>query len=365
MEGALPGEEVEAEILQDKKDFLRLRTVKVLKSSPHRVQAPCTYYGRCGGCQYQHVSYEEVLRLKGSQLRDVLQKIAGIKTDVPPLAHGADYGYRSSVTFHIGPREKNKAPHLCFVSKDNVSLIPVKNCALLQAPLQTVFEKPARITKGSEKVSFKLDEKNTLFSDQEELFFRVRLAGQTLVVNSKGFFQNNLAVTELLCRKVSQWVNELKPRLFYDLYAGVGTFSLTCAAGVPQIVCVEENPFAVAALQMNREEKKSTNMEIVRGRVEKAFPALWKEATADSSLVFMDPPRQGLEKKFAEFLSARCRAAAMIYVSCDVATLARDLKILLAGGCWEFRELAPFDMFPWTKHMEAAVLLTGNHGKIN
>ena len=161
VEGALPGEEVEAQVLQDKKDFLRLRTVKILQSSPDRLAPPCSYYGRCGGCQYQHVSYEQELHFKEFQIRDVLKKIAGVETNILPMIAGAqEYHYGNSVTFHVGPQEKNKAPQLCFVSKDNVSLIPVKSCHLLKESLQAVLERPVRSKPGTDKIGFKLDEKN-------------------------------------------------------------------------------------------------------------------------------------------------------------------------------------------------------------
>ena len=132
VEGGLPGELVEAELVRDKKDFMRFRATRILESSAHRVQPPCLHYGFCGGCQYQHVSYEEELRLKQTQLKDILKKIAGLDLPVETIIHGRkDYGYRRSVTFHVGSSGKNKAPQLCFIAKDNVSKIPVKSCDLL------------------------------------------------------------------------------------------------------------------------------------------------------------------------------------------------------------------------------------------
>ena len=144
-----------------------------------------------------------------------------------------------------------------------------------------------------------------------------------------------------------------------DLYAGVGTFSFLCAKGVPRITLVEESPFGVAAARMNRQEKQPPNMEIIASRVEEAFPLLWKTQTGDCQrpVILLDPPRLGCGRNLIETISSRVKAAGLVYISCDLARLSRDLKMILSGGYYQVREVAPFDMFPKTKHIETAVLL--------
>ena len=144
-----------------------------------------------------------------------------------------------------------------------------------------------------------------------------------MITASRGFFQGNLAVTGLLCDTVAGWVKELDPEVFFDLYAGVGTFTLLAAQGVPRAVCVEENLAALEALRMNAAERGLKNIRVIQGMAEKVFPAEWAKKSARSALVCLDPPRQGLERELAEFLGRTEEVSAILYISCDPATLAR------------------------------------------
>ncbi len=357
--GALPGETVEADIVQDKKNFLRARLLKVLAPSPDRTAPECEHYGYCGGCQYQHVSSAAERRFKEAQVAETLEHLAGLKVPVRPIVHAeAEYGYRNSVTFRITRPSKTGRPVLSYTAADNVSSVGVKHCGILDRRFDVLLDRPFTAKPKTEKIAFKLSEKGEIVSDEEERFFRVRLAGESLLVNSKGFFQTNLRVTELLTGQVKHWLAEAAPDAFFDLYAGVGTFTWLCAAGIPRIFCVEESPFSVAALKMNREERKASHVELVEGRVEKAFGPLWERVSAQKAAVLVDPPRQGLEASLAKKLGTLEGAGTLLYISCDIPTLARDLRLILAGGRFDVREVVPFDMFPRTKHIEAAVLLT-------
>ena len=359
VEGALPGEKVTAGIIQEKKNFLKAKLVKILESSSHRISPPCPYIEHCGGCQYQHVAYSEELRLKLIQLQEILGRTLQIPASriEPMVVSGKDYGYRNSITLHRTSEESRKPQALGFIGSDNHSKVAVKDCLIADDRFKPLFQRKVLLKKNIEKISFKLSEKGEIFSDQDDLFLRVSVSGQSLLVHSKGFFQNNLGVTELLVEKISQWVGQSNGRIFFDLYAGVGTFSFLSANTVQKIYCIEENPYSVHALRMNKEERKLTTMEIIAGRVEKAFPVVFEKEKNTRSLVFMDPPRQGIEQKLASYLSGEGVPDVLIYLSCDPSTLVRDLKIILSKGCYEIETIVPFDMFPRTKHIETAVLL--------
>lgn len=245
-----------------------------------------------------------------------------------------------------------------FIGKDNHSIIPVKNCLLTDERLEPVFRFKLQKKKKADRVTFKLDEEGKIVSDLEETFFRIRLKEEPFLVSSKGFFQNNLAATELIVDQISRWIEEEAPEVFFDLYSGVGIFSFLSAKRVPSIVCVEENAQSIQALKMNRDEKKRTSMEIVQGRVERIFPERFQKDVGPKTLILMDPPRQGLDAGFARYLAERCHASSMIYLSCDPAILARDLKTILSGGRYKVAEVAPFDMFPRTAHVEVLGRLT-------
>ena len=359
VEGALPGEVVIAKVLQDKKNFIKAKIVKVVEASPFRLSPPCPYYETCGGCQYQHVTYEEELRIKESQVREMMQRALGAAEQVfkPIRYSGRDYGYRNSVTLHRTQKDNSKPQSLGFVGRDNETVVPIKNCLLVDPRFSQVFQLKFRLKTGLDKIAFKLSDKGQVVTDREEVFVRMKLGGEEFLASSKGFFQNNLPVTELLAQKVCEWVERVKPQSFFDLYSGVGTFSFLSAKGVPKIICVEESTAALQALRMNASEKGSKQIQIIQGRAEKTFPHIFSQENNAGTMVCLDPPRQGIEKELAEFFSKSEGIESIAYVSCDPATLTRDLKIILNEGRYQIEEVIPFDMFPRTKHVETAVLL--------
>lgn len=363
VEDALPGETVQVRVLSEKKNFIKARLVKVLKASTDRVEPPCRYYGVCGGCQYQHVSYPAELAFKEEQVRGILGRQAGVDPSRVSAIRsaGREYGYRNGVTLQVQFTAKKRfskaEPVAGFIGRDNQALVPVKSCLIADPRLAEVFHLKTRLEKNTERLSFKLTDQGEVVSDLEERFFRVRLKNETLLTSSRSFFQNNLAVTELVIDEAARRVEKAKPDEFFDLYAGGGTFSFLAAKRVPEIVCVEESPASLAALKMNRDEKRPTSMEIIAGRVERVFPKRFERSAATKSMIFMDPPRQGLDPALSRFL-ATCGAFSILYLSCDPATLARDLKVILEGGRYRVVEAIPFDMFPRTAHVEVLVVLT-------
>ena len=124
-----------------------------------------------------------------------------------------------------------------------------------------------------------------------------------------------------------------------------------------EIILAAFNILGIHALRMNKEERKISNMQIIAGRVERAFPPAFEEEKDNKSVVFLDPPRQGIEASLAVYFSSEGVPDKLIYLSCDPLTLVRDLKIILAKGCYELESVVPFDMFPRTKHIETMVLL--------
>jgi len=361
VEGALPGETVIAKVLQDKKNFMRARTLRVLTASPGRVVPPCVYVDMCGGCQYQHVAYADELRMKEAQVREAVMRGLGLPGDVVrAIRRGSkEYRYRNSVTLH--PTQKEGPQTLGFVARDNRTRLAVADCLLVDERLTPVFRTRFRPKKGADRLSFKLGDKGEIVTDQEESYVRIQVGGRSLLASSRGFFQNNLEVTGLIAAEVARWTAETRPDRFFDLFAGVGTFTFLAAREVPNVFCVEESPESLKALRMNRSEQGMNAVEIVEGRVEKAFPLVFEREKKGRVMLCLDPPRGGLERDLAEFIGAKAGVAGIAYVSCDLATLVRDLRILLANDRYEVREIVPFDMFPRTKHVEIAVYLAGRN----
>ncbi len=358
--GVLPGERVRVEVTQEKKDFIRARVAEVLDASASRVSAPCPYFSTCGGCQYQMMAYDEELRVKEAQVREALSRLPDADKTVfrPIVASAKDYRYRNSVTLHATAGAGNKAQRLGFVTVDNVTKIAVQDCLLVDERLHGAFVEKFTL-RGVDRVTFKLSVSGEGLTDLDEKFFRVSVGGQDFVAASRGFFQNNLDVTQKAAGVVTAWVRAFRPLNFYDLYAGVGVFSFLCAGEVENVICVEESKPSVEALRMNKSERRRLRLEVFEGRVEKIFPVLWKKEKKERAMLFLDPPRQGLAFGFSRFLASERGIGAIGYLSCDLATLARDLKILLSEGAYALEEVVPLDMFPRTKHIEAAVLLKG------
>lgn len=359
VEGALPGEKVTAKIVSEKKNFGRARLLEILEPSPARIKPPCPYVRECGGCQYQHLAYEEELRWKMLQIREAFERPLGLAPGlIEPIRSGSkDYGYRNSVTLHKTPGAFEIPRRLGFVGRDNRSTVIVDHCLLADERLQPVFGTGCRLERGEKDRTFRCDQDGGIVSSENLLASRVRVGNETLTVSSRGFFQNNLEVTGLIADRTGEWVRDIAPSRFIDLYAGVGTFSLLAAKEVPEIYCFEENPYSVDCLKKNFSEKGISLAGAFEGRVENTYPRFARAEPKEKTLVFMDPPRQGIDPGLAEFLSTGATAENIVYLACDPAMLVRDLKIMLSGGRWAIRRVAPFDMFPRTKHIETLVWL--------
>ena len=360
VEGALPGEKVRVRIESDRKNHFKAKLLEVLEPSPHRVAPPCEYVGHCGGCQYQHVTYEEELRIKAGQVAETFTH--ALKLDpskIKPIRHtGSEYGYRNSVTLHSTSRDLAKAQPLGFIGKDNATPSVIRRCMLVDERLSEVFQKTHLLPPERRRMTFKLSEKGEIMSDRSELYFRVKIGGREILTSSEGFFQNNLAVTELVAAQVREWTARFAPKTFVDLYAGVGTFTLLSGAGAELAVCLEESRTSFECLKFNmKQQRKPGSYRLIRGRVEDTFPFDYASGRPERAVIFMDPPRQGVQKEFAEFIGQIDPPLALVYLSCDLATLARDLKLITAAGRLKVEEAVPFDMFPRTKHIETAVLL--------
>lgn len=350
VEGALPGEEVQIEFTQNKSNFSRGRLVQVEKPSPHRVDPPCPYIVDCGGCQYQHVDYAEELKWKEIQVREYLARYLKIDEALvkPIQSVSKDYHYRNSITV------QKAGDGVGFYAKDNKTLIPVANCLLAEERLEPIFKQPLEGVHA--KVTYRISAEGEIVSDQQDKIFPVRVGDSLLYTHSKSFFQNNLAITAKIGEQLATWVQRLQPSEFMDLYAGVGTFTVLGAKGVKRAICVEESSFSLKALETNL-QMTGLPYEILRGKVESVFPPyFFKSPVFERPFFFLDPPRIGMTERFSGFLAKEKSIDAMVYLSCHLGTLTRDLGIILKNGNYKITEVIPFDMFPRTKHIEIAVL---------
>lgn len=354
VERALPGEKIIARILSDKPNFMKAKLIRVLEPSPHRIHPRCPYIERCGGCQYQDLPYAEELKWKEHQVRESFsQAFKGEEISILPIQYGAkEYGYRKSITIHRTTEKNNKPQRLGFIGHDNYSKVLIDYCMLADEQLKEVFTTEHKLNRREEKRAFKLDERGRIFTSDEEKLYRVSVGGRSLWTSSLGFFQNNIEVTELIAKKLGEYLASIKPARFLDLYAGVGTFPLLAAHGIPEIHCFEDSPYSTGCLRRNVQEFDLPLAGIFSGKVEKTFPRFIARSPKPETVVFMDPPRQGIASSLADFLAKEEVGENIFYLACDLQILLRDLRQILAAGRYKIREVIPFDMFPRTKHIE-------------
>lgn len=359
VEGALPQEKVLARLLVDKSNYAKAKLVRVLAPSPERIKPPCPYIERCGGCQYQHLPYGEELRWKQNQVRESFDQHLKLDTVLIESIRPSpkSYGYRNSIALHRTSAKNGLPQRLGFIGRDNRSKVLIDHCLLADEHLKDIFTAPHTLKRTEEKRAFKLDEKNRVLTSEDEKLYRVRIGGTSLWTSSMGFFQNNLAVTELVAQQLAEWVEAIGPARFLDLYAGVGTFPILAARKAPEIYCFEESPYSTGCVRRNFKETGLSLTGVLTGRVEKTFPRFLLSNPKPGTLIFLDPPRQGIASSLANLLAKEADATDIIFLACDLQILLRDLRLILAPGHYRVRTVVPFDMFPRTKHIELLVWL--------
>lgn len=332
-----PGERVEAEVIEVKKRFARARLVKVLNPSAERVEPACRYFGDCGGCQYQHLSYPAQLRLKHKQIGDLFQRIGGFDASVvaPIVGCPEPYGYRNRIMIRSQWDKFKQGLNIGFIRADNRLVVDIEGCKIaepaLNQEIQRVRANPP--PKGGLKVV-------------------LRIPPEDWVVPRDSFFQNNFFLLPQLVEVVRDRLKQAGTRYLLDVYCGVGFFSLELADLVERFVGIELDALAIKAARANAGRRGRTHGEFVSGAAEDLLPGLLGKLEAAATTVLLDPPRKGCAPSMIEVLR-RLRPAQVLYVSCHPATMARDLNALCAGGVFSLARVMPLDMFPQTQHVES------------
>lgn len=332
----LTGETVEAEITEVKKNFARAKLLRVNQRSPERVDPPCVYFGRCGGCQYQHAAYPEQLKFKRKQIADLFERLGKIPRDLvgPVLPCPSPYGYRNRIMVRSQWNKPEQKLNIGFVRGDCGLVEDIEQCAIsepaINEQLQRVRAHPP--PKGGIKV-----------------VLRVQPEGWELPPDS--FFQNNFFLLPKLVETVRGFLEAGKAKHLADLYCGVGFFGVELARSVETFTAVEYDARAIRAAQKNASSRNISNGRFIAAKVEDVLPGLLKEMDADATAVLIDPPRKGCGAEILELLR-RTRPRQVIYVSCHPATMARDLNILRADDVFKLLHVQPLDMFPQTQHVE-------------
>jgi 23S rRNA (uracil1939-C5)-methyltransferase len=333
----LLGEVVEVEITEVKKRFARARLLRVIEASAERVAASCPYFGRCGGCQYQHASYPAQLRLKHKQITDLFQRLAGIEPGAiaPVIPCPQPLGYRNRIMVRSQWDKYKQGLNIGFLSAENRLVVDVDRCMIAEPALnQQLLEVRAHPPpKGGLKV-----------------VLRIPPAGWEVPPDS--FFQNNFFLLPKLIEVVRQRFQQSGMRYLVDVYCGVGFFSLELADLVEAYVGVELDRLAIRAARGNAAARERRNGQFIAGSAEELLPDLLMRFDPQKTTVLLDPPRRGCHSRMLALLR-RVQPGQVLYVSCHPATMARDLNILCADAVFTVGQVVPLDMFPQTAHVES------------
>jgi tRNA/tmRNA/rRNA uracil-C5-methylase (TrmA/RlmC/RlmD family) len=332
----ITGETAEVEITEVKKNFARAKLLRVLTVSPDRVEPQCRYFTNCGGCQYQHVSYAEQLRVKHKQISDLFERVGKISPDkvAPVIGCPQPYGYRNRIMIRSQWNGRAKKLEIGFIGTDNRFVEDIEECKIAEPALNE-----------------QIKHVRTNPPPRGGLKFVLRVQPENWVVPKDSFFQNNFFLLPELVGAVRNFLRASGARHLIDLYCGVGFFGIEEAGAVESFVGVEYDAMAVKAARQNAAARNIQNGEFIAAKSEEALPELLKKFHPDKTAVLLDPPRKGCWPSLLELLRTT-RPAQVIYVSCHPATMARDLNILCGDGVFELARVQPLDMFPQTQHVE-------------
>lgn len=330
------GEEVEAELVEVKKNFARARLIRVIQPSSKRVTPLCRYFTECGGCQYQHMEYAVQLEVKRKQIADLFERVGGFPQEVvkPVVPCPQPYHYRNRLMIRSQWNKPEQKLNIGFIRADSRLVVDLEECQIAEPALneQIRHVRANPPPKGGIKVV-------------------LRIAPDDWDVPRDSFFQNNFFLLPRLVDTVRDCIREAGTRHLVDVYCGVGFFGIAAGDLVDSFVGVEVDHQAIKAAKLNAVRHGRTNGEFVEGRAEELLPELMRRFDARKTTVLIDPPRTGCPASGLESLLEN-RPAQVLYVSCHPATLARDLNVLCAGGVFELKNVTPLDMFPQTQHTE-------------
>ncbi len=381
---ALPGEVVEAEPRGRQGGVAVAAATQVIEASPHRVPAPCPYFGACGGCQLQHADYAHQLELKRQVVEDAWSR-AGLRLPPDVAVLGMDDPWRYRIRGEFEAIREGDRWRFGFHRLRSHSLLPIDSCLIHDERIERALPAFARVASEMGLTGLQ----NLLLTVEptgQGLLWRLRFNGRglqrwprdefahrvgqllpdvtllddamtldlwdlTFRVRSDTFVQTNYRQMLVLYRTALEMLDAQPGARVLDLYAGIGTISVAVARGDVAVTAVEENPRAVQLGRLNA-RINSARVEYVPGKVEGALRGI---RIGRHAAAILDPPRAGCEPAaLAELI--RLGLDRLVYVSCEPSTHARDLVALVRGG-YRVRRAAIVDMFPQTYHIESVALL--------
>lgn len=372
--GVAPGERVRVRVTEARKRFARAVLVEVREASPDRVTPPCPYFGTCGGCQWQFLSYPAQIAAKASILRDQLQRALRLPDMAlnafmqPPIGMHDPWAYRNTISV-IADAEG----HPAYRQLHSHATVAVDHCPIAQAPITRALAALTREgIEGEVTIRTELDGAAVALAPDERTPTQHMLLGVPFRTDGTAFFQVNtrrearpelaallpddwqptdgVSMADVLAALVLKGMMLTGHETVLDAYAGVGTFALLAAPHARRVIAVEEVEAAATDTRHNARVLGRENVIVHTRKAERLLPALHESV----DVAVLDPPRAGCAPAVLDALLALAPAC-IVYVSCDPATLARDLVTLTAR--YEIVSVYPVDMFPQTFHIESVTTL--------
>jgi len=416
---AVIGDTVTAKIIKAKKNYGYGRLMEVLKPSPYRVEPKCEFARQCGGCQLQALSYDQQLVFKTNKVKGHLERIGGF-TDIPmePII-GMDelFHYRNKAQFPVGRNKEGKIVTGFYAGRTH-NIIENRDCALGVAenkevldrviahmekygiepyneatgkglvrhvlirygyftkevmvclilngnkiPKEEQFVKSLCEIPGMTSITINVNKKhsNVILGEEIRLlwgqeYITDRIGDISYQISPLSFYQVNPMQTQKLYAKALEYADLHGQETVWDLYCGIGTISLFLAQKAKFVRGVEIVPAAIENAKENAKLNGLENTEFFVGKAEEVLPREYKKNGVYADVIVVDPPRKGCDETLLETM-VEMNPERIVYVSCDSATLARDLKYLCERG-YELRKVCPVDQFGMTVHVETVVLLS-------
>lgn len=415
--GAIQGEECKILIIKVNKNFAYGKILEILTQSENRREADCKTYKRCGGCDLRHIDYGYTLKMKQAIVQNLVNKTLEEKIEVSPtLGMEEPYHYRNKLQYPVGVSQQGKAVMGVFAKRTH-EIIPVEHCFIQNEEAEKIAREFINII-NNQGVSVYNEETGTgairhivvkvgvctnqimfIFVTNEEKieneqymikqlvgkfpniktvvknvnshntnvilgdkniilygdgYIEDKLGDYTFKISPMSFYQTNPIQTEVLYHKAIEFADLKQEDVLCDLYCGIGTIGIFASRYVKKVYGIEIVEEAVEAAQENARINGVHNIEFMVGDVEKVFAQMVEQKNIFPTAIIVDPPRRGLDNKTIQTI-LDLKMKKLVYVSCNPATMVRDLKLLEEQ--YEVKEIQPVDMFPFTIHVECVAVL--------
>ena len=329
----------------------------------------CTYFGACGGCVYQDISYEDELALKEKSLRESLE-VFHLADEIfsPITASPEPYFYRSRLDLSF--RRTREGFVMGFMGEGTRRLVNIDSCAIARSEISAFL--PQLRGLAAEKIPARYKSANLVVKTgddggvrwggighrslrmPESDYLWTEIEGKRIFYSLDNFFQANLGILPLLMKDLRTLLGLTPETYFLDLYSGVGLFWVIFAREAKGVWAVEENRAAVRVAEFNRNYHNLSNIILKDGRTEDSLDEILAELNGNPTAAIVDPPRKGLTPLALQKLIQAKALNPLIYISCNKEALVRDLSEFVKGG-WQIERVIPYDFFPRTKHLETIV----------